>query len=523
MKNKYSKIFKGICVLAILILMGCPAEIPVDTTVSPLPSVTPTPLSTSTPYISTTNIRGKILLPAGFQYYPGVTNEKGKGFIVEAYNYNGQLYGRVGANEDGEYTFVSMPVGIRMTFQAIYTRTSNVTLRAVADIPSTQAGKETQTNINTRTTAVSLIIADSQAKNSNISKMPVGNFDIVPDFSNAVTKVENQIVNALAKPVTQILTPVTANTTVLDEVKNAEVTISITLNQKPEWGTPPVGIMLGDSSPIISPTATSGTTPTPSSSTSSVVSSITLSPGPSVVIANNSNIQFTVTAYNSSGQTVTVSPMWTSSNTSVGSISINGLFQSYNAGSTIITATVGSFTTSTTVTVTSSTISSLTISPTSITIGIGGTLQFYAYGRDSSGNSVSITPVWIVANSNIGTIDNQGRFTGTSNGSTTITAISGTLTQTANVTVGSGGYSLTITNVSPSAAVPGSTVTIYGNYFDASSTGNNNVYFNGTRATVIYASSTSLTVSVPYGATSGYIQVSTPYGSGVSPSTFTIL
>ncbi len=59
---------------------------------------------------------------------------------------------------------------------------------------------------------------------------------------------------------------------------------------------------------------------------------------------------------------------------------------------------------------------------------------------------------------------------------------------------------LAITAVTPSAGVPGAAVTITGTNFN-STPANNVVYFGATRATVTSASSTSLTVTVPEGAT----------------------
>jgi uncharacterized repeat protein (TIGR01451 family) len=63
-----------------------------------------------------------------------------------------------------------------------------------------------------------------------------------------------------------------------------------------------------------------------------------------------------------------------------------------------------------------------------------------------------------------------------------------------------------ITSVNPIIAAPGTTVTITGNNFNATGA-NNVVYFGATRATVTAASSTSLSVTVPIGATHDRITV----------------
>jgi hypothetical protein len=79
----------------------------------------------------------------------------------------------------------------------------------------------------------------------------------------------------------------------------------------------------------------------------------------------------------------------------------------------------------------------------------------------------------------------------------------------------------TITSFTPSNGVVGTTVTITGTNFDPLAT-NNTVKFNGTTATISSASATSLTVTVPTGATTGTITVTTPGGTATSGSSFTV-
>lgn len=64
----------------------------------------------------------------------------------------------------------------------------------------------------------------------------------------------------------------------------------------------------------------------------------------------------------------------------------------------------------------------------------------------------------------------------------------------------------TVTSFSPTAGVPGSTVVITGTNFNTTA-GNNAVFFNGARGAVTAASTTQLTVTVPAGARSGFIDV----------------
>ena len=88
------------------------------------------------------------------------------------------------------------------------------------------------------------------------------------------------------------------------------------------------------------------------------------------------------------------------------------------------------------------------------------------------------------------------------------------ITRTAVATLGVVGFS-------PVAAAPGTAVTITGTGFSATPA-NNTVKFNGTTATVTAASPTSLTATVPGGATSGTISVTTGGVTVTSASSFRV-
>jgi hypothetical protein len=84
-------------------------------------------------------------------------------------------------------------------------------------------------------------------------------------------------------------------------------------------------------------------------------------------------------------------------------------------------------------------LASITVTPDA-TIGINGTQQFVAVGRDASSNVVAITPTWSVVNGG-GTINATALFTaGTTLGlfAGTVQATSGALSGTADVTVVAG-------------------------------------------------------------------------------------
>jgi len=73
----------------------------------------------------------------------------------------------------------------------------------------------------------------------------------------------------------------------------------------------------------------------------------------------------------------------------------------------------------------------------------------------------------------------------------------------------------------PMIGVPGSQVTIYGIGFSATA-GQNTVTFNGTPAAVSTATPTKLVVTVPSGASTGLVSVTTPSGSSNSAANFTV-
>jgi len=71
---------------------------------------------------------------------------------------------------------------------------------------------------------------------------------------------------------------------------------------------------------------------------------------------------------------------------------------------------------------------------------------------------------------------------------------------------------------SPGSGVPGTTVNLYGSNFSAVSS----VLFNGTPATIVNATATQITVTVPVGASSGLITINLACGPLVSSSSFTV-
>ncbi len=80
---------------------------------------------------------------------------------------------------------------------------------------------------------------------------------------------------------------------------------------------------------------------------------------------------------------------------------------------------------------------------------------------------------------------------------------------------------VSLASFAPSSGVIGATVILYGTGFTETAS-QNTVTFNGTAATVVSSSLTQLVVTVPSGATSGAIAVTTALGSATSGSSFTV-
>jgi YD repeat-containing protein len=78
-----------------------------------------------------------------------------------------------------------------------------------------------------------------------------------------------------------------------------------------------------------------------------------------------------------------------------------------------------------------------------------------------------------------------------------------------------------IIGFSPSSGAVGTTVTISGTGF-SSTASQNAVSFNGTAASVTYATATQLVVTVPSGATTGQINVTSPDGSATSSASYVV-
>ena len=150
------------------------------------------------------------------------------------------------------------------------------------------------------------------------------------------------------------------------------------------------------------------------------------------------NQQYTASAIYSDGsiQDLVSGVSWASSSTTVASVDNNGLATILAAGSTTITATVGTFTDSTTITVVPAHLTSISISPAAVSIAAGTEQQFTATGNFDDGSTQVLTSLqWSSSASSVLTVDVNGLGSASGPGTATVTVTSGAVAATASVTV----------------------------------------------------------------------------------------
>jgi uncharacterized protein YjdB len=165
-------------------------------------------------------------------------------------------------------------------------------------------------------------------------------------------------------------------------------------------------------------------------STTSTVSaaalvSIAVTPAnPSVALGLNQQFTATGTYTDGSTQNLTSSVKWSTSNTTVTTISPSGLALGLVKGSTTIQAASGSITGTTTLVVSTAALSSIAVTPATPAIAQGVTQQFTAIGTytDSSTLDVTSSVTWSSSDQNIATISSGGLATGGASGDSTIQA-----------------------------------------------------------------------------------------------------
>jgi uncharacterized protein YjdB len=167
------------------------------------------------------------------------------------------------------------------------------------------------------------------------------------------------------------------------------------------------------------------------------VDTVVVSPSPSASVnVGSSALKFTATAQDSSGKPLSDWIVaWSSSDSSIATVSSTGAVTAYKPGSTTITASAGGKQAKATLTTNPAIVASVVIAVNASTIQIGQTTQAAAMAYDSTGNQITGRAVtWSSAKPSVATVSSLGVITGVDTGTTKISAIvdgvSGSTTET---------------------------------------------------------------------------------------------
>src|SRR5436190_816846 len=211
------------------------------------------------------------------------------------------------------------------------------------------------------------------------------------------------------------------------------------------WGSGDTSVAIVSSSGLVSGAAQGSATITATSEgkTSTAAITVTTVPVASVAVSPatasigvGQTVQLAAMPKDSAGAALTGRTVtWTSSNTSVATVSSSGQVTGVAAGSATITATSEGKTGSAAVTVAPVPVASVTISPTA-SIRVGQTVQLTATLKDSTGGALTgRTGTAGSGETTVARVSHSGLMTGVGQGSATITATSEGKSSTATITV----------------------------------------------------------------------------------------
>ena len=175
-------------------------------------------------------------------------------------------------------------------------------------------------------------------------------------------------------------------------------------------------------------------------------SRITITPSVATLMSIGQTVQLSASVLDQNGQPVSGAVVtWLSNNTNVATVSSQGLVTAVGNGTATITARSGSVSQNASVTVRQSA-GSITIEPAMATLmSIGETVQLTASVLDQNGQPVSGAVVaWSSSDETVATVSVGGLVTAVMNGTATITARAGSVSQNASVTVRQSAGSITI-------------------------------------------------------------------------------
>ncbi len=167
-----------------------------------------------------------------------------------------------------------------------------------------------------------------------------------------------------------------------------------------------------------------------------VATSISIDPESPSLTALGATLQLNATVRDQSGNVMAGATVgWTSSATTVASVSSNGLLTALSVGTATITASAGSATQTASLDV-RQVVSSVSVTPADATIGPSETAQFEATALDANANPVADASLsWTTGDPNVATVTASGLVRGVAPGTTTVVATGGNVQGSSVVTV----------------------------------------------------------------------------------------
>ena len=174
------------------------------------------------------------------------------------------------------------------------------------------------------------------------------------------------------------------------------------------------------------------------SSAAANLSSIVITPANPTVPVNTAQ-QLTATGNYSDGSSADITGLvtWGSNSNSIAMVSTSGLLTGKSAGTTGISATLGTVSGTTQATVSAPTVVSIAVTPVGLTLAIGINQQYVATATYSDGSSADLTNgvTWSSSDTNTATINSSGLATTVAAGQVTITATLGALSDQSTLTI----------------------------------------------------------------------------------------
>ena len=225
------------------------------------------------------------------------------------------------------------------------------------------------------------------------------------------------------------------------------------------------------------------------------VGSVTVAPA-AVTLAVGATQQLTASTLDASGNALSGRAItWTTSDSTKAKVNAAGLVTAANSGIATITATSEGKSGTSAITVGLPAVASVSITPATASLAIGGTQQLTATLSDANGNVVTGRVIlWTSSDPTKATVTSSGLVTATANGNTVVTATSEGKSASASVTVATA--AIAVSSITPALLTPGILATVTGIGFSPSA-GANTVTVEGVAATVVAASASQLTITIP--------------------------